>query len=253
MQKQLTTNLESVRARIASAAQSAGRSADEIELVAVTKAVSPAIAGALVEAGQLVLAENRVDELERKTAWFAEHSPHAASALRWHLIGHLQSNKARRAVRLADVIHSIDSAKLLTAVDRIAGEEGRAPELYLQVKLVDEPAKSGLAPDELRSLVERVELEHARLVGLMAIAPLPAEDAGDEEIQRTAATVFDALAALASELPVEAFGGAAPRLSMGMSGDFETAVRSGSHAVRVGSALFAGLRNEQDRTAEAPR
>lgn len=241
MQEQLTTNLEGVRARIAAAAAEVGRRADDVELVAVTKSASPEAASALVPLGQRDLAENRVDELERKAAWIAEHAPPGRPAPRWHMIGHLQRNKARRAVRLADTLHSIDSEALLQAIDRIAGEEGRRPDLYLQVKLADEETKSGLAPEEVPSLVEHTALAHARLVGLMTIAPLPAPGTPHEDTLRVAGAVFAALAALADELPRGPFGGERPRLSMGMSGDFEAAVRAGSDTVRVGSALFEGV------------
>jgi len=237
VQKQLQNNLQAVRARIAAAAQQAGRPPADVQLVAVTKSVSSALAGALVDAGQLDLGENRVDELERKVHRLAEREPRP----RWHMIGHLQGNKVRRVVRLADAIHSIDSERLLGSVDRIADEEGRRPELYLQVKLADEASKSGLAPGAVARLVEHATLRAARLVGLMTIAPQPLPDETLDDQLVAASKVFEALAVLANELPERAFGGQRPRLSMGMSTDFEVAVGAGSHVVRVGSALFEGV------------
>jgi hypothetical protein len=192
--------------------------------------------------------------LERKAAWLDARLEGRGQKPRWHMIGHLQRNKVRRTVRLADTIHSIDSERLLEDVDRVAVEEGRTPELYLQVKLADEAAKSGLRPDAVVQLVERASLRAARLVGLMTIAPLVTEvksSAGTDvlDVQLHAASeTFDALAALAAELPTSAFVGERPQLSMGMSTDFEQAVAAGSDVVRVGSALFEDIDTAELRT-----
>jgi uncharacterized pyridoxal phosphate-containing UPF0001 family protein len=149
LQTTLETNLARVRGRIAAAARAAGRQPGEIELVAVTKAVSADAALGLLRAGLIDLGESRADVLEAKATRIAAEGLRAGSAVRWHFIGHLQRNKARRVVELADVIHSVDSLRLLETVARIAEDVGRFPEVYLQVKLHPEETKSGLDPDAL--------------------------------------------------------------------------------------------------------
>ena len=128
---QLESNHEAVRARVAAACAAGGRAASAVRLLAVTKTVEPEQALALAELGCLDLGENRVPELERKVAWFGTRLPR----VRWHFIGHLQRNKARRVVQLADEIHAVDSARLLATLVRVAEDLGRRPGLYLQVKL----------------------------------------------------------------------------------------------------------------------
>ena len=228
-----------MRARVADAARAAGRSAGSVTLVAVTKSVEPEVAAALARLGQLDLGETRADELERKAARLGE----LGLLPRWHFVGHLQGNKVRRVVARAASIQSVDSARLLDAIEAEAGRIGASPEVWIQVKLADEPTKSGLDPRELEGLVERARgLRHARLAGLMALGPLTPEaerDAG-------ARAVFRELARLARELAPEAVLGDAPspgrmRTSMGMSGDFEAAIEEGSDLVRIGSLLFEGV------------
>ncbi len=233
VQNRLKNNRARVLERIATAARAAGRDPAEVELVAVTKAVAPALALALHELGQHDLAENRAAGLDAKHAAFLA----AGRRARWHFVGHLQRNKARRVVRLADVIHSLDSLALYEALVRLAEEERRAPELFLQVKLAEEDTKGGLAPDELPALVERARSGPLPLLGLMTLAPLEGEPAA---ARRAARTVFERLAALARTLPAAAFAHGRVQLSMGMSGDLEQAVGAGAHLVRVGSALFEG-------------
>jgi len=234
--EKLQANLADVRSRIDTAARRAGRRGEEIALVAVTKAVEPELAAELVRLGQFDLGENRADELERK-----ERALRAAGlAPRWHFIGHLQKNKVRRVVALASSIHSIDSSALLDAVERTAGELGRRPEVWIQVKLTDEPTKTGLAPEEAAALYARAAaLEHVRVAGLMTLAPLSSEATGEAE----ARAVFRELAKLAVSVARAAPMGDAlrpgrARMSMGMSGDFEWAVEEGSDVVRIGSRLF---------------
>lgn len=234
MEDRLEKNRAAVQDRIARAAHSCGRDPGTILLVAVTKSVEPEVALALAHLGSLDLGENRVPELERKAAAFRERGV----AARWHFIGHVQRNKARRVVREADVIHSVDSARLLTDLDRLAREESRRPAIFLQVKLTDEAAKSGAPVDELAALVEQARASTLVLRGLMAMAPLSSDAPG---AGRSTRSTFDALAQLASTLPAEAFEFGRPLLSMGMSGDFEDAVCAGADVLRIGSALFAGL------------
>ena len=238
--------------RIARAARSAGRDPSEVELVAVTKAVGAALARALFDLGCADFGENRADDLVAKAAALGAER----RAPRWHFVGHLQRNKARRVLRIAHAIHSVDSIELLETLQRLSAEEGRAPGIFLQVKLADEETKGGLAPEELPALVERARAGPLPLLGLMVMAPLLEEGQMDEgpAASRAARAVFERLAALARTLPRDAFAGGRVRLSMGMSGDFEEAVRAGSHLVRVGSALFEGVTAEgADAPAERRR
>jgi pyridoxal phosphate enzyme (YggS family) len=231
LQPSLENNLSSVRRRIGDAAARAGRRDADVHLVAVTKSVPVEIATQLAELGQVDLGESRADELERKVDRLARSGVTA----RWHFVGHLQRNKARRVVERADFIHSVDSLSLLGAIDRLAGELGRQPQLFLQVKMHPEPAKSGFDPSELAEAIDAArDLEHARLRGLMAMAPL----GGEIEAARRA---FEGLRDLARTSDASAFCEGRAELSMGMSGDFEVAIAAGSDWVRVGTALFEGL------------
>jgi PLP dependent protein len=219
-----------VRSRVAEAARRAGRSAADLTLVAVTKSVEPDVAADLVRLGQIDLGENRADELERKHERLAS----LGLAPRWHFVGHLQGNKVRRVVAIAASIHSVDSARLLEAIDRAAGELGVAREVWIQVKLADEPTKSGLDPGEVPAVVSRARaLPNVRLAGLMALGPLGSDSR----------PVFRELARLARDLAPEAAmrdarGLGRMRTSMGMSGDFEAAIEEGSDLVRIGTILF---------------
>ena len=233
LQLLLRQNRDAVLDRLAAAAREAGRPPGELRLVAVTKTVEPPVALALARLGQVDLGENRLASLERKAAFFQAQG----ERVRWHFIGHLQRNKARRVLRLAHTIHAVDSPALFETLLRLGAEEGHRPGLYLQVKLTDETAKHGLDPAAVPDLAQRAMEAEAPLVGLMTMAPLVAGPGRSEAARRT----FDALATLAQELPAEAFGGGRPRLSMGMSGDLEEAVAAGADDVRIGSALFEGL------------
>src|SRR5690349_21913527 len=176
----LESNLAGVRARIRSAAdRRAGSSV--VALVAVTKSVSPERAAELAALGQLDLGENRADQLERKAAWFAERGIRA----RWHFLGHLQRNKVRRVAVCADVLHSLDSIGLAVELDRAAGELGRTIEVYVQLKLAPEEAKTGLDPAELPELLAALGgLRNLRFAGLMALAPLGADPAASRAVFR---------------------------------------------------------------------
>jgi hypothetical protein len=236
LDSRLRANLDGVRDRIAAAARAARRAPEDVRLVAVTKSVEPEVALALARLGQTDLGENRLEPFERKVA-----ALHAAGVdARWHYVGHLQRNKARRVARLADVIHAVDTRALLDTLARVADEEGAAPGLYLQVKLADDEAKHGLAPAEVRALVAAASERRQPLLGLMTMAPLPGPGVDPGAARR----VFDALAELARDLPAGAFAGGAPRLSMGMSGDLEDAVAAGATDVRIGTALFEGCDEE---------
>jgi len=246
LRARLETNLEAVRARIAKACDLAGRAPDEVHLLAVTKSAGAEPAAGLSALGQSDLGEARVQDLERKAEWFERHGARA----RWHLIGHLQRNKVRKAVRHADVIHSVDSLRLLEALERVAGEEGRSPRVYFEVKLAGGETRTAMPPERLdESLRRAASLEHVIPVGLMTMAPMP--DAEDTE-QLAARTVFRRLRELRDGLAPEltaAFEGGRVELSMGMSADLEAAVLEGADVVRVGTALFEGLAGETETPA----
>ncbi len=239
----LEIRLDALRSRIAAAERRAGRGPGAVELVAITKGVAAERALALVALGQRDLGENRVDELERKAA----AARAAGLDVRWHLVGHLQRNKVRRALRVAEVIHSVDSLALIEALGRIAAEEGRRPRVLLEVHLSGEPEKSGFAADGLRAaLLAAGGQPHLRVEGLMTLAPRPDPRASDPHAG--AARVFAELARLGRALEADprtraVLAEGRCRLSMGMSGDFERAIEAGADLVRVGSAIFADDRS----------
>ena len=217
----LSARLDAVRAEIAAAAGRAGRDPDAVTLVVVTKSAPPGIFAAARSAGVGDVGENRVQDA------LARMAGHEAD-FRWHFVGRLQANKVRKAVPAFDVFHGIDDVALARRVDRVAGELGRRPELLLQVNVSGEGAKQGLAPAELPRALEALgTLTHARLVGLMTMAPY-----GDDP--EAARPVFAALRALRDACAPQ---GALPHLSMGMSDDFVPAVEEGATLVRIGSRL----------------
>jgi pyridoxal phosphate enzyme (YggS family) len=238
----LQTNLADVRSRIDRAALRSGRRGAEIDLVAITKTVEPEVAAELVKLGQEDLGENRAAELERK-----EKALRAAGlAPRWHFVGHLQGNKVRRVVAIAASIHSIDSLRLLEAVDRAAGELGKRPEVWVQVKLSPEPTKTGLERRDVKAVFARAAAcENVRLAGVMALAPVRAPVGAPAGTEASARAVFRELSSLARDLARasgmrDAHRPGRVRTSMGMSGDFEWAIEEGSDLVRIGSLLFEG-------------
>ncbi len=204
---------------IAAAAKLARREAAEVQLIAVSKTRSAEQVEELVSAGQRDFGESRVQEaLEKWPSLLARHP-----GVRLHCIGRLQSNKAAEAVRLFDVIHSVDRPSLLDALTKEAVKEDRSPSVFVQVNIGDEEQKGGCPIGEVGSLVEAVRSTPLPLAGLMAIPPLGVE----------AAPFFALLAKLAEDHGVAG-------LSMGMSGDFKSAVMLGATAVRIGTALFEG-------------
>jgi pyridoxal phosphate enzyme (YggS family) len=220
-----------VLASVAEACARVGRAPGEVTLVAVSKTVAASRLSAAVAAGLTLLGENRVQEAESK-------APLLPGA-RWHLIGPLQSNKARRAVELFDVIESVDSLELARRLDRLAGEVGPAEGLgvYLQVNVDLDEAKSGFLPDTLETeLPALVELPHLRLLGLMTVGRLV--DTA-EQSRETFVRLRELSRRLGERLP--ALG---PGLSMGMTDDYAVAVEEGATVIRVGRALF-GTRDQQ--------
>jgi len=210
--------LQRIQDRIATACASAGRSPGGVTLVAVSKTHPADSVAEALAAGQLCFGENRVQEAAGK---FPPLRP-AHPALRLHLIGALQTNKARDAVRVADVIESLDRPRLAAALAEAMAREARRPALLIQVNIGREPQKAGINPDATEDfLAECREAHGLRIDGLMCIPP-----AGEPARQH-----FAALASLAGRLRLET-------LSMGMSGDFEDAIAEGATHVRVGSAIF---------------
>ena len=210
--------LACVKAKIAAAERAAGRDNDAVTLVAVSKTFDATHIRPAIEAGQRVFGENRVQEAQGKWPALKAEFP----GIELHLIGPLQSNKAKEAVALFDVIESVDREKIVAELAREMKKQGRAPRLYVQVNTGSEPQKAGIEPREAVAFVDRCRTVHGLAVeGLMCIPPAD-ENPGPH---------FALLEKLAGEAGVE-------KLSMGMSGDFETAVAFGATSVRVGSAIF---------------
>ena len=210
-------NVADVRARIAAACARAGRDASEVTLIAVTKVFPADFVEEAIAAGIADIGENRVQEARDK-------KPLVHGSARWHLIGHLQSNKAKDAVRLFDVIQTVDSVELAQKIARAAEAAGKRQEILLQVNIGNEEQKSGAATAEVPALVQALRgIAGIDLRGLMAIPPLGTA----EETRR----YFRELRALRDEAGVE-------QLSMGMSEDFEAAIEEGATIVRVGRAIF---------------
>jgi pyridoxal phosphate enzyme (YggS family) len=211
-------NLEQVEAAIARACARAGRAPADVLLVAVSKTVDVERIRAAVAAGVPALGENRVQEARDKVAALGHPVP-------WHLIGHLQTNKARDAVRCFDVIQSLDREELARELDRRARAEGRTLDVLVQVNVGGEPQKGGVAPEALKPLLDAVAgLSALRVRGLMAIPPAAPRP-------EDARPWFQRLRALREAAGLE-------HLSMGMSADFEVAIEEGATIVRVGTAIF---------------
>ena len=228
--ERIAENLAGVRRRMGEAAARAGRKADEVRLVAVTKYVGPAAIRALVAAGCTDLGESRPQQLWQRAAELAD------LPIRWHLIGPLQRNKVRRTLPLTSWIHSVASPRLAAEIDRAGGELARRTPILLEVNISGEPSKDGLPPDEVEPLLEEASrYENVEVRGLMGMAGLEGGlDAARCEFAALR-TLRDRLAARRLERVSLA------ELSMGMSGDFETAIEEGATMVRVGSALFEGV------------
>jgi pyridoxal phosphate enzyme (YggS family) len=226
----LRARAEALLERIAAAAARAGRDAREVTLVAVTKTHPFALVREAARAGLRDFGENRVQEAEEKV----EEAAREARGVRWHLIGRLQANKAKRAARLFDLIHSIDSAALAERLERLCVEDGRERlDVLVQVDLAREETKGGAREDELPALVETLKAcTRLRFRGLMTLPPFY----DDAELVRP---YFRRLRRLRDELRASgAFDEGSGELSMGMTHDFEVAVEEGATLVRVGTALF---------------
>jgi len=220
----LEANYHKILERIEAACVRARRKATEVTLIAVSKTHPPESVDALVRLGVRDFGENKVQEAKAKI-------PLCAGSIRWHGIGHLQTNKARDAVRLFSTIHSVDSLKLALELEKHAEAEARRVAILLETNVSGEGSKFGVAPEALNELALEVNgLPHLELQGLMTMAPF----ADDPEKARP---YFRRLAGLKRELE-QKLGASLPHLSMGMSGDFEVAIEEGATLVRIGTSLF---------------
>lgn len=226
----IAQQIEAVRTRIAAAAQAAGREPGEILLVGASKMNGAEACRAAVAAGIDALGENRVQELTEKLG------QHAYDGAPVHFIGHLQRNKVKQVVGKVDLIQSVGSQALLEEIEKTAAKQDLVQDILLEVNIGEEPAKSGFLPNAVLEAAEAAQsLSHVRVLGLMTIPPA---DASRDANMR----YFDAVRALYVDINQKLFHNQFKYLSMGMSGDYEDAIRAGATMVRVGSAIF-GARN----------
>src|ERR1044072_3665145 len=227
-QELLAVRLADVRARLAAATQRSGRQPDQVRLIAISKTHPAPVIQQAIELGATDLGENRVQEAEGKIAEIGREK------VRWHLVGHLQANKSRRAVSLFDIIHSLDTVDVARRLDRLCVDEGRdSLPVLIQVDLGHEETKSGIDESEITHLLENLgPLTRVKLIGLMTLPPFCDEPEQSRPFFRRLRELRDELNRLA------AFGDRTGELSMGMTHDFEVAIEEGATMVRVGAAIF---------------
>jgi hypothetical protein len=227
----LAANLDVIRAQVADAAVRSGRQPGEIKLVAVTKYVDAKVVRALIQGGATDLGESRPQQLRSKADALRD-----LEQVRWHLVGHLQRNKVRAILPLVDLIHSVDSDRLIVEIDQEAGRLGRQAAVLLEVNISGDAAKHGFSPDELQTALQRfTSFENVRIGGLMAMAH---REGGRGIARADFAAMRELRDQLASSAPPEI---SLEELSLGMSADFEEAILEGATIVRVGRALYEGL------------
>ncbi len=229
----MSENIKGVYRRMAHAAMRAGRRPEEVMLIAVSKNVPAAVVRGAIEAGLRDFGENRVQE-------FSEKRRHlllpAGYAVRWHLIGHLQKNKAKAAVEMFDVIHSVDSLELAERVNRHAENVGKIQRILVQVKLSEEESKHGILKEDLADILKGATgLKNLRIEGLMTIPPFFDDPEKVRPYFRELREIRDSAVAMGFDLA---------ELSMGMSNDFEVAIEEGATMVRVGTAIFGERQKE---------
>ena len=235
----ISARLEEIRDRVVRAAERAGREPGDVRLIAVSKTRPPEDVHAALAAGVSELGENKIQEAEAKIPAVA-----AGEGVRWHFIGHLQKNKARKAVELFDVIHSVDSRAIGERIDRIAGELGKVQPVLVQVDLAGEATKHGVAEAELAETLRALsECRHLRLEGLMVLPPI-ADDPDDVR------PYFRKLRELAADARERGWL-ASEELSMGMTHDFEIAIEEGATLVRLGTAIFGPRAKKEPAGPEA--
>jgi PLP dependent protein len=227
----IAENLDRVREQIATAAAKSGRSANDVELVAITKTHPAEKVRDAIEAGQTLFGESRVQEARVKI-------PELPSNIRWHFVGHLQKNKIRHALALFEMTHSIDSLALAQDINRIAEEEGLYPRVLLEINVAGEGSKFGFAPDDLRKQMEALlTLRRLSIEGLMCIPPLAVES---ENSRKFFVEVRELRDSLEKEFNIKL-----PQLSMGMTQDFPIGIEEGATLVRVGTAIFGERSKKQ--------
>ena len=223
--------LENVKERIRQAAQACGRDAQSVRLVAVSKTVAAETVRPALEAGITILGENYVQEAREKFKALIQYP------VSWHFIGHLQSNKAKYAVRLFDLIHSVDSLRLAKELDKYAKKNDKIQAILIQVNVAKEASKSGVHVEDTLQLIKEISrLENIALKGLMTMPPF-------FNAPEKARPYFTALRKLRDQIKMEAISNISmDELSMGMTGDFETAIEEGATIVRIGTAIFGDRR-----------
>ena len=219
--------LEQVRQRIRQAAESSNRDADSVRLVAVSKTVAADTVREAIEAGVTILGENYVQEARDKFKALVQYP------VNWHFIGHLQSNKAKYAVRLFDLIHSVDSLKLARELDKQAAKVDKTQQILVQVNISAEDTKSGISADEAPRLIAEIgRLKNIAVKGLMTMPPYFYQP---QKVQ----PFFAALRNLRDQMREQSLPDVSlDELSMGMTGDFEVAIKEGATLVRIGTAIF---------------
>jgi len=221
---QISDNLINIHSRMQDATHRVGRQVSDVRLVAVSKTYPPAVIQEAWNAGQHVFGENRVQDALPKIAELPAEAE-------WHFIGHLQSNKIRKALPAFTLIHGVDNLELAQQINRIAGEMGLTANILLEINVSGEASKFGFSPTDLRqNLEDLLCLPNIRINGLMTMAPY-------SEDPETARPVFSKLRILRDELAAQS-GKALQELSMGMSGDFEVGIEEGATIVRIGSSIF---------------
>ena len=238
----LSARLAEVRRQIVASARRAGRDQEDIRLIAVSKTHPAQIVEEAIGAGAVDFGENRVQEAAEKRALIKDSN----SKVNWHLIGHLQANKARRAVQTFDYIHSLDSVALAARLDRLCGEENRdVLSVLIQVDLAGEATKTGAPESDLENIVDAVRnSEHLRLVGLMTLPPFFEDAERARPFFRRLRELRDNLRNQNAFAEKDANNLGGGELSMGMSHDYSVAIEEGATMVRVGTAIF-GARKKQ--------
>ncbi len=234
--KIISDNWVRVAERVSEAARIAGRHPGEIRIIGVSKYVDVELTEQLFQAGCLVLGENRPQNLWNKAEWFLQKKPQSEASPQWHLIGHLQRNKAKRVLPYVSMLHSLDSLRLAEAIDIACQEMGRRLPVLIEVNVTQDSTKTGLMVDDARRLAEVVAASAGlELRGLMAMASLNADIAA---IRRE----FSQVRQLRDRMQVEFGSGLRlDQLSMGMSGDFAEAIAEGATLVRIGTSLWEGI------------
>lgn len=219
----IEANLQRVLERISKACSRVGKKKEEIQMVAVTKSVPIRLIEEAIRLGLKDLGESRVQEAGSKSSLFQESYPQ----LKWHLLGHLQSNKVRPAVKIFDSIESVDSVKLAASINQKAQEISKVQDCFVEVKISEEPSKMGLATEEVGKFLEACQsLKFIRVKGMMCLAPYFEEKEKSRPYFAKGRALF------------EKYFSQSNTLSMGMSNDFEIAIEEGSTQVRIGTALF---------------